>query len=185
MTESPVTKGANVRAIAILLVTAMLGCASGGSELPPRVLTAGEAVDFRVAGSAENAQASLAALPDEVWRALPQVFEQLQIPVSHVDAQGRVIGNRRYVARRTVGGESIQRYFNCGSGVIGPLTATHDVVVSVLVQVLPDGDAATRLQTSVEATAQSRGGASGHPVPCGSSGRLEGRIAALTQEAVE
>ncbi len=174
-----------MRALPILALALLAGCASSGGELPTRVMTAGEAVDFRINAGPEGSQVSLNASPDAVWRALPRVFEQLQIPVGHVDANARVIGNQRHVVRRTLAGEPVQRYFNCGSGVTGPLTSTHDVAVSVLVKVLPDGESASRLQTTVEANALSRGGASGHPVSCGSAGRLEGRIAALVQEAID
>ena len=174
-----------MKTIPLLALLLLAGCASGGSELPTRVMTAGEAVDFRINAGPEGSLASFNASPEAVWRALPRVFEQLQIPVGHVDANARVIGNQRYVVRRRLGGEPVQRYFNCGSGVTGPLTSTHDIAVSILVKVMPDGEAASRLQTTVEANAHSRGGASGHPVSCGSAGRLEGRIAALVQEAVE
>ena len=135
-----------MKTIPLLALLLLAGCASGGSELPTRVMTAGEAVDFRINAGPEGSLASFNASPEAVWRALPRVFEQLQIPVGHVDANARVIGNQRYVVRRTLGGEPVQRYFNCGSGVTGPLTSTHDIAVSILVKVMPDGEFSLALE---------------------------------------
>lgn len=171
--------------LALLLLSA---CASaGGTEpltAPPRVMSSGGSYDVRVSSNNEAAVEVVEASADEAWAALPQVFQALEIPVTHVESGNRVMGNRDYTARRTLAGETLERLLNCGATISGPITSNHTVKLSLLVQVLPVDDGQARLSTRIEARARSRQGVSSSVIPCGSTGRLEARVAELLNTAV-
>lgn len=179
-----------MRTIPFLLLALLGGCATARAtaepELPARVIAAGETATFRVTGNEEAQLYSVRANASQVWRALPGVFETLEIPITHIDTNVRLIGNRDHAVSRRLGGEPLHRYLNCGSSMTGPVTRTHLVRLSLLVQVVEgEGDQAL-VQSLVDAEARSRQGVSGGgPITCGSTGRLEARIAQMLNETVD
>jgi hypothetical protein len=177
-----------MRRITFTSLLLLAGCASAATsdpaDSPARVITAGETLDVRVAGNDEAALRQIDATAEEAWRVLPQVFEALEIPVSHIDTRNRIIGNREHRAQRTLGGEQLERFLSCGSTMTGPVTSSHRVMLSVVAQVLPAENGLARLRTLVEGVAHSRQGVSGAPISCASSGRLEARIAEMVNRSV-
>ncbi|HEV2130478.1 MAG TPA: hypothetical protein VGR27_05225, partial [Longimicrobiaceae bacterium] len=55
---------------------------------------------------------SISASPEQVWAALPLVYEKLQIPVGSIDTNARRFGNTALVANRTLAGERVSRSLN-------------------------------------------------------------------------
>lgn len=171
--------------LALLLLSA---CASaGGTEplaAPPRVTSSGGTYDVRVSNNTEAAVAVLQASPEAAWAALPQVFQALEIPVTHVESGNRVMGNRDYTAPRRLDGESLERFVNCGAAITGPVASNHTLKLTLLVQVLPAGEGQSRLSTRLDGRARSRQGVSSSVIPCSSTGRLEARVAELLNTAL-
>lgn len=173
-----------------LLALLFLGaCAtSSGTQAPagpPRVMTGGGTYDVRVTSGDEAAVQTVQASPEAAWAALPKVFQALEIPVTHVESDRRVMGNPDYTARRSLGGARLERFINCGASISGPITADHSVRISLLVQVLPSEGGEARLSTRMVAQARSRQGVSSSVIPCGSTGRLEARVVELLNSALD
>jgi hypothetical protein len=172
-----------MRKAPLFALLVLAGCASSSTsepaDAPARLIPAGETLDIRLAGVDGAMLHTVDVSPEQAWEALPSVFEALEIPVTHFDSRSRVIGNREFAVRRSLAGEPLQRFLDCGSSMTGPLTNAYDVRLSLLVEVLPRGGGVTQIRSSVEAVALSRRGVSGVPVSCGSTGRLERRVAEL------
>lgn len=116
---------------------------------------------------------------DEVWRVLPSVYGELGIEVGTVDSGARTMGNARLVMSRSLAGQRLSRYLSCGSGMSGqPIADEYRVEASLLTILHPEEDGSTRVETRLTATAMSRA-SSGAPLACGSTGRLEARIAEM------
>lgn len=167
---------------------ALAGCASSGAmepaNAPARILSSAGGYDIQVAGDSERSTMRIAASPDEAWRALPEVFQALEIPVENIDSGQRTIGNRQHSVRRRLAGEALAQYLNCGSSMTGPVASTHEIQLSVLAQVLSGEAGDSRLRTQVEGSARSPQGASVASIPCGTTGRLEVRMAELLNRRV-
>ena len=67
-----------------------------------------------------------------IWRALPAVFDSLEVPVSRIDPVEHVFGNEGVRIRKRIGGEAISRYFDCGTTQIGPNADSYDVMLILL-----------------------------------------------------
>lgn len=178
-----------MRTTPLVALLFLSGCASAAvsepAESPARIIPTGETLDVRVSGNEEATLKPVAAPPQIAWQALPRVFEQLQIPVTHIDPPNRVMGNRQFSVSRTLAGESLQRYLSCGSTMTGSVTSTHEVRLSLLLEVLPRADGMSHLRPRVHGAAFSRQGVSrGGPIACASTGRLEARLAEMLNEFV-
>lgn len=177
-----------MRRISFFATVALAACASSGAtdpaNAPARILSSGDGYDIQVGGDTERSTMRIAASPDDAWRALPEVFQALEIPVENIDSGRRTLGNRQHSVRRRLAGKALAQYLNCGSSMTGPIASSHEIQLSVLAQVLPGEGGASRLQTRVEGSARSPQGASVASVHCGTTGRLETRIAELLNRRV-
>ena len=180
----------NLRIFRLSALALLAGCATaaaGGApaDTPGRVITAGDSYDFRIANDASADALPIRATPVAAWTALPGVYQALDIPVEHIDAAGRILGNQRHQARRRLGGEPMSTWFTCGSTLSGPIANEYDLRIAVLSQVRPaEEPSASILSTRVEATARSRDGTSASEVACSTTGRLERRIAELLNRSI-
>jgi hypothetical protein len=119
------------------------------------------------------------ALIDEVWQVLPAVYAELGVPIGTVNSSARTIGNTQLTLNRRFDGGAISRYLNCGAGPSGqPLADQYRVEASLLTILHPEADGTTRVETRLTGSATNRG-TSGAPVTCGTTGRLEARIAQM------
>jgi hypothetical protein len=133
-----------------------------------------------VRNDASFAEFTLPTRLTTVWGTLPAVFEQIGIEPTYVDAgQGR-IGNARYTRSR-IERRSMSTYLDCGSGLTGPYADAYEVTLALLVQVVPGGQEATVVRTTVDAFATQRS-ANSTSIHCTSKGALERRIRALIEE---
>lgn len=127
-------------------------------------------------GSSGPSVAVLGASADAAWQALPQVYQELGIPMGTQDPAQRLFGNRKVVASRQLGKQPMSRIVSCGNTAFGaPVADTYRIQLSVLTTVKAQ-ESGSRLETSVQATA-SQPGVSGSAVECASTGWLEERIA--------
>lgn len=172
-----------MRAIGLLLITAITACAPAGPA-PPRndgVVRVGgnEGTSILATGSASAPGiVSISAPIDVIWQALPRVYDSLAIPRNTLDNASRTIGNTGYLTRRTLGKVRLSDYIDCGSPQMRPAADYYDVNLSVLTQLQPEPSGATKVTTTLSAAAKSPSFSGGFD-RCASTGRLETKLASL------
>jgi hypothetical protein len=141
----------------------------------------GGAIDLQITRDPATTSDTLAAGPEEVWRALPPVFADLEIPLSEAVPAQKFLTATGHRLRR-LGGRSMAQYFDCPGGYEN-LAATSEVYLTVTARVLPGRNAdESVLRTQLHASARSRN--SGNQVICSSSGALEKLILVTLAEKV-
>lgn len=174
----------NRTALSFLALATLAACAPAGSGAgtpsgPSRVMSSGAGVDIKI-GEDGGVARTVKATPDQVWAALPGVYEAVGITGGAADPAARVFGNRRVTARRSLGDRPLSRYLNCGRTSSGhPAADVYRVQLSVTTSVRPAADGGSQVQTEVTGSGQDIAGTSTDPVRCASTGALEERIARL------
>jgi hypothetical protein len=113
------------------------------------------------------------ASPNVAATAVRLIYKQLEIPVATDDPKTHQIGNNDFHRTRTLAGQSMTEWLNCGTSMTGPKAASYRIYLSSLTDVVPDGHGGTTLHTLLVARAQDMTGTSGDPVTCGSTGKFE------------
>ena len=177
------------RYFALLVALASLGCAaSPGTQAdsgpePERVtvISAGNQV-MEVRSTADGARAYWVDAPIEnVWAVLPQVFEDLDVPLAVHDSDSKKIGNDGFQPRR-VGGSRLSQFLRCGTGMTAtPNADRYQVTMSLTTRLSEADDGGTTIVTVVWATAKPRD-VGGNAVNCASTGELENRISEMVTE---
>jgi hypothetical protein len=177
------------RSCALLVALASLGCAaSTGTQAnsgpePERVtvISAGNQV-LEIHSTADGAGSYWADAPIErVWAVLPQVYEDLGVPLTVHDSVGKRIGNAGFRARR-IGGSRLSQFLRCGTGVTATPNADSYLVTMSLTTRLSEPDVGgTTIVTLFRATAKPRD-VGGMTVNCASTGKLESRISEMVTE---
>jgi hypothetical protein len=173
-----------MRPIALLCLTLLSSaCASAGAPggVPETredrntvAITGGSAgLNLQLTREAAITTGALAAAPDSVWAAVPRVFAQLELPVTGVNTNSRVLTATGQRLRR-IGGRSVAAFFEC-PGPYGNAAASSDVYVTVVTQVLP-GAGAGSSTVRTEVAAHARSNTSGRQVPCTTKGALEKQL---------
>lgn len=128
----------------------------------------------------------VAGAPDKVWRAMPDAYRRLNIPVSHLDATARSIGSNGFEVRRRLAGEPVSRFLECGRTIAGPKADTYTVWLRVVTTLVAVDSGSTSLSTEVTGSAADPtvGAGSANRVVCASQGTLEERIAIAAREAL-
>lgn len=163
-----------------LLLLLLAGCAprgSAGAAPPPptetRVQRGSDVILIRNEGGRVEAEVGAPLL--RVWEALGATYEALEIPLETIEpAQGKV-ASPRFRARR-IAGERMSHWVDCGGSMTGPRADSYLVRLTVTTTLRPAGDDATRLLTSVDATARPAD-VSGNEIHCSSKGTLGEAIA--------
>lgn len=168
--------------VAFLALAALSACATASAPVArPDVRTVRvQGVDgaFQVRHDDQSTTKIIALPPEQVWRALPAVFDSLEVPVTRSDAAGRVFGNEGVRVRKRIGGVAISRYFDCGTTQIGPNADSYDVFL-ILMITLRAGPANTT-NVTVTAEASARPVARSQPyTPCSSQAALDVRFVDL------
>ena len=174
-----------MKRLAVVAAAALLAGCSGNA--PPSTQTVRASTSVSSSGtptqSIESYQdvggsvVQVGAAPDRVWEMLPAVYQGLGITVGTTIPDAKTIGNLRLELNRTLGGQPLSTYVNCGEGATGtPLADSYRVTLSVLTTLTPGQNGGTRVETRVAASAANRA-VSGATVNCGTTGRLEGLIA--------
>lgn len=118
---------------------------------------------------------------DQVWAVLPAVYEEMEISAGVVNEEQRIFGNPNLVVNRTLAGERVSSYLDCGVNPIGaPVANSASVQINLRSQLSPSAGG-TEIQTQLQALAQPRA-SSGGEVRCMSTGKLEARLAELVEQ---
>jgi hypothetical protein len=97
----------------------------------------------------------LAAPVDQVWRALPAVFDSLGIPVAILDAPNHRMGNQSFKIRSRLKGVPLSRYIDCGNSTqIGANADSYEVNLVVMTEVKPAEGGTAKLITEFQAMAK-------------------------------
>lgn len=170
-----------------LIALLFCGCAATAGEAPrgvspdAAVTQTSSGYDIRLRRDPSSAVPLAGASAEQVWRLLPAVYDELGIPLRHIDPATRTLGNRSVTSSR-VGGERIAAFLRCGSQGMGPGgTGGYQLRLSVLTTV-EDREGGAAVRTEVNGTAA---GATSASVTCASSGALERRVAERLQTLLE
>ncbi len=162
-------------------------CASAGTSGAPgapasqTISVIGAGGGAQISTSGENA-AHVQTLPftaDQVWRALPAVFDSLGIRVQTLDGAKRTIGISGFAVRHRLKNVPLSRLIDCGTSQMGPSADDYDVRLTVFTDVHA-GDGGATVTTSLEALARPINYAQEFS-HCSTKGVLEQRIVDLLQ----
>ena len=109
-------------------------------------------------------------------------LSELKIPRSLADSARGVIGNVRFATSGSMGGERLSRFLHCGVGLSGENADYWRVTLAVVAFVSPVSERTSRVGVAVTGSSQDMGGAYKEPLPCATSGMLEGRIVGRLRE---
>jgi hypothetical protein len=146
---------------------------SGGSGLA--VTTANLDNNVRLLSTGTTAQ---------VWAALPQVYEELGIPLTIKNDAQKVIGNEGWRTRRSIGRVPMQRYLDCGRSGTIENAETYNINMSILTTVTANPGGGAVVGTTIVATGRNPVTSSSQEVRCASQGDLEIRIRDMVQAKV-
>lgn len=158
-----------------LAALALAGCAST-SEIPEyrtdrsnvSVQTNTGSSDMQLTHEAAVSSEVIAASADQLWRALPGVYQAVGLPINGADSNARLVATSERVRR--IDGKNMSTYFNC-PGPYGNLAGSGDVYLVLRTQILPGSDAQATVRHEVEAVARASSGS--NQVRCNSRGALE------------
>ena len=113
--------------------------------------------------------------PDETWAFLPLVFDDLEIPLTTVNGEAKLLGAVETRVRSRLGKHRLARLLRCGTRPTGPVADRYEVYLTAVSQVEPLEDGRSLVVTHVAAKALP-GGYSGNAIRCATTGRLEQAI---------
>ena len=177
-----------MRRIALLIL--LCGCASSGNtpegyNPKPAVIYAGDQSNARLeAERAHPSSATIAADPAAVWAAVKHVYTSLEIPVGIENPTAHTIGNQNFYKARTMGGQPMTQFVDCGQGMTGAKAASYRIYMALITNVAGDGKGGTVVQVTFSALGQDVTEGSTDRIPCGSTGRLEQLVLDRTKAAI-
>jgi hypothetical protein len=155
------------------------GCATAGgvatspSATTPAVLTDEHGKVFRTTDA--PAATTVNVGPAEAIKAFAAGYEAAGVTPDVVDPGQRIVARSAISFSRTLKGDRLSEYFDCGDGQFGPRADDGRISASLTTRV--SGDAApVTVTTQVEAYVQLNEGTSSGKIRCGSRGTLEERI---------
>jgi hypothetical protein len=152
---------------------------TSGAQDPPRTIISIPGHAAPVLLDTIGAPREVAGPPARAYAALVLAYQALRIPISMRDTARRYIGNLHYVKMRELGGTALSRYIECGRDMTGARADKYRVHLAIVSRLDSVGPEQSRLKSSVVAGAEDVMGNSMYPIPCGSTGTLEARIAEL------
>lgn len=165
------------RSLTSLLIVLSSACASSGANTAPpetvsRVQLSGAGIAAELYNEPGMGGRTVPLDIDLVWGALPDVYEQLDIPDAAGDPQRMLYGNPGYRPRR-IEGKRLSTYIDCGSGATAiPNADQYDVTMTILTQVTREEDGnGTVIMTTIDANAKPRAH-TGNSIHCQSKGVL-------------
>jgi hypothetical protein len=167
-----------------MLLVALGGCTAPTAQEPDRpapqqsILRVGDArIEMHNEGGVS--ERAFGAPVARVWAVLPDVLEQLDVPVTVREVPTRM-GNAGYATSR-VEGKRMSNWIDCGTSLNGVLANAYSITLQVLVTLEPRGDRDTGVRAYVDAVGRPRS-TSGNSAHCNSKGTLEARILELVAE---
>ena len=116
---------------------------------------------------------SVAAPASNVWLAIKAVYAEMDIPVTVDNPAMHQLGNQNFFRSRTLGGQPMTQFVDCGSGMTGPKAMSYRIYISLLTQVVGNANGTTTVQTTFVPMGQDVSAGSSDRIPCGSTGRFE------------
>lgn len=180
---NPVT----LRPLHLVLVLAVAGCGTSRAGMPSSTSAASTTtvssivaggppdLDIRTIEELSVSSDRIEGAVERAWSVLPSVYRELGIPIGSMDDETRVLGNEGFRVQGKLGDTRLSSFLRCGRSMTGDHADAYDVAMAVLTQVVEDEDG-TVVSTHVNASA-TPASVSGHAVRCGTTGRLEERIA--------
>jgi len=176
-----------------LFLLALCGCASAGSTSETSNSTPKQAALYSspetgmlLAERPRASSATIAAPPATVWLAVKKVYADWEIPLSVENPSTHQIGNQNFYKSRQIAGKPMTEFVDCGSGMTGPKASTYRIYISLLSDVMTDGNGGTKMQVTFVPMGQDVAAGSSDRIPCGTTGRLEqlmlDRVAALVRK---
>lgn len=178
-------------ALFLLFLLAGCGASQAGIAGAPRVqptttsIETGEGNTYVISRMLERsvASATLPVEPDAAWSALPEVYRELGVPVTMVDARNRMLGTMDNRLSR-IGSARPSRYLDCGSGLAGNYANIYHVFVTLFTQLEPAEGGGTAVHTQLEAAARDPAH-SNNAIRCTTRGVLEKEIADALRARIE
>lgn len=149
-----------MRTAKLLLFASFAACASSGSGSSsspppaPQTVSAG-GTSLRIYGNDESNIHTIPLPVDQVWRALPAVFDSLGVPVGTLDPKTHTMGNSGFKLRGRLKSVPLSRFIDCGSSTqIGSNADNYDVNLTVLAEARPAESGNTNVIITFQALAK-------------------------------
>ncbi len=178
---------------AVVLVTAACSGASSGpapvgapTVRTERVVTSsgGGGVSLNTANVDNNIRLLSTGTAAQVWSVLPQVYEELGIPLTMKDDGRKLLGNDGWRTRRQIGRIPMQRYIDCGRSGTIENAETYSITMTIMTNVTANPSGGAVVGTTIQATGRNPVTSSTQDVRCVSMGDLEIRIRDMVQTKV-
>lgn len=161
--------------LATLATFLVAGCASSAEIREYRsdrsivsVQTNTGSSDMQLTHEAAVTSEVIPASAEQLWRALPGVYQALGLPINSADSNARLLATRERVRR--IDGRGMATFFTC-PGPYGNLAGSGDVYLVLRTQVLASSADQATVRHDVEAVARASSGS--NQVRCNSRGTLE------------
>lgn len=171
------TRQTLTRPLVLLTVLALAACASStprgetrATDVRVATQTGGETGDIVIRNESSVSSYTLRSPVPRVWRALQEVYQELELPVSEFDPDRKRMGHEGFAATR-IDGKRMSRYVDCGLGMTGPNADRFDIRVTLFTTLNSVGED-TELIIDVDGQGKPRE-YSGNWMHCGSQGELE------------
>jgi hypothetical protein len=170
----------------LLLTLVMTSCAAPRPEereIGVRHQDFGGDVDLRLQVQSSLVTHHVDAPVENVWAVLPEVYEELEVPLGFYEPEEMALGNREFIPK-TIGGDRMSRYLDCGGPASGrPFADAYQVEMFLVTRVDKAGEDKTRIRTEIYATARARD-IGANRIQCPTKGLLERRITEMITEKV-
>jgi hypothetical protein len=181
-----------MRTATLLLLLPLAACASGGagSTATPAsqtvtVVGSEGGTSLTMPGNNSSTVRTLTFGMDQVWRALPFVFDSIGIPVGTLDPAKRTIGNSGFKIRSRLKGVPLSRYIDCGNSTqIGPNADAYDVNITMFAELHAADAGGTAVSTTIDIVARPATFAQEYS-HCASKGLLETRFFDILKARLE
>ena len=176
-----------------LVALLSLACASGnpgtpeggerGTNLNIQMRRGGPDLNLRTIANVDVVHDTLSGSPDDLFALLPEVYNDLEIPISTVNAEAHALGALEVRARGDFAGERISRWLDCGTSITGNVAEQREIYITALTQVeaLEEAPGVSGLSVHLKGYAVPSG-RSGNRTSCRSAGRLERVVIAHLRE---
>lgn len=182
----------SISALVVCLTSACAGVSSTSDPVPTatarteRVVTSsgGGGLAVTTTNLDNNIRLLSTGSTAQVWSVLPQVYEELAIPLTIKNDAQKVLGNEGWRTRRQIGRVPMQRYLDCGGSGNIENAETYAINMSILTTVTANPTGGSVVGTTIVATGRNLVTSSGQEVRCVSKGDLEIRIRDMVQAKV-
>jgi hypothetical protein len=177
-----------MRRVALLILIG--GCASSGNSgevytPKPPVIYGGDQSAQRMEGEKPHpSSATIPAPTATVWTAVKQAYASLEIPIGIDNPPAHTLGNQNFYKSRTLGGEPMTAFVDCGQGMTGAKAASYRIYMSLITNVSGDAKGGTLVEVTFSALGQDVTEGSTDRIPCGTTGRLEQLVLDRTKAAI-